>query len=73
MLKFLIQQKTNQTKIACEIHYSYDGECCQGMRQKVLPKERLLGVLNEWAWETSKDEEKTEHEVFLLASFSDQF
>ena len=49
MLKFLIQQKTKQTKIACEIHYSYDGECCQGMRQKVLPKERLLGVLNEWA------------------------
>ena len=48
MLKFLIQQKNKQTKTACEIHYLYGGEFYQGMRQKVLPKERLLGVLNEW-------------------------
>lgn len=38
----ILDPANKQTKIACEIHYLYGGEFCQGMRQKVLPKERLL-------------------------------
>ena len=44
----ILDPAKKKKKIACEIHYLCGGECCQSMRQKVLPKERLLGGLNEW-------------------------